>query len=366
VGNTAFGGLVAHTRNFNYEENEFPSSTMGLFRVRQNVLGESSVGIIGMVGDPQGRQGSSTGGADFTFQTTRFRGNKNLIAGIWGLRSDRNALTDPKYSYGLKVDYPNDLWDISLTYFRIDEDFDPSLGFVQRDAVHFTRLGATYAPRPKWHWLRQMRNQLFLTLYNDLAGRWESYSLFTAPINWQLESGDGIEFKFNPRGERLIDDFEIADKVVIPAGTYNHIRYSLEGELAAKRKFSGKLEWTFGTFYTGHLNELESAMNWNPSALLTFEITAVHNWGRLPFGNFNQTLLGTRVRFNVTPDLQLNSFFQYDTDSEEFGVNARIHWIFDPQGDFFLVYNHNTIYRPSIREFIGNQLVVKVRYTFRA
>ena len=111
-----------------------------------------------MFGDPQGRLGSYSGGVDFTYQTTRFKGNKNLIAGVWGLRTGREDIMDSQYSFGLKVDYPNDLWDISLTYFKISDDFDPSLGFVSRAGVHFTRLGATYAPRPIWTWLRRVTN----------------------------------------------------------------------------------------------------------------------------------------------------------------------------------------------------------------
>ncbi len=364
IGNTGFGGLVARTANSTHEGQELPGSTMGVFRMRQNVLQESSVGVIGMFGDPTGPSGSYSGGADFTFQTTRFRGNKNLIAGVWGLQTE-TAASSREHAYGLKVDYPNDLWDISLTYIKISQGFTPSLGFVPRTGVHFTRLGATYAPRPKWPWLRQMRNQLFLTLYTDLDGKWESYSIFTAPLNWQLESGDRVEFKFNPRGERLIAPFDIASEVTIPQDSYHHIRYSFEADLAAKRKLSGMLEWTFGPFYDGRLQEFEAGLNWNPSALITVEWIAVHNVGRLPFGDFEQTLLGTRVRFNITPDLQLNSFFQYDTGSRELGVNARLHWIFHPQGDFFAVYNHNTFYSPEQTQFLGNQLLLKVRYNFR-
>ena len=365
VGKTAFGGLVANTQSFEHGDRTFENTTMGLFRARHNVLGESSVGVIGMFGDPQGRGGSYSTGADFTFQTTRFRGNKNLIAGFWGLRADRQDYSSPQYSYGMKVDYPNDLWDISLTWIRIGEEFNPSLGFVSRTGSHFARIGATYAPRPSWTWLRQMRNQLFLTLYTDLQGKWESYSIFTAPLNWRLESGDRVEFKFNPRGERLVVPFQIAEEVIIPVDAYNHIRYSFEFQPATKRKLSGQIEWTFGSFFSGRLQEFEAGLNWNPTALLTFEITGVHNVGKLPFGDFKQTLFGTRVRFNVTPDLQLNSFFQYDTDTHEFGINARIHWIFHPQGDFFLVYNHNTFYRFQRSQFLGNQLLAKVRYNFR-
>ena len=61
-------------------------------------------------------------------------------------------------------------------------------------------------------------------------------------------------------------------------------------------------------FYKGQLNEFEASININPSSVLNFDVIGTHNIGRLPFGDFDQTLLGVRVRFNVTPDLQLNSF----------------------------------------------------------
>ncbi|MEM1002104.1 MAG: hypothetical protein AAGH46_05605 [Bacteroidota bacterium] len=41
-------------------------TTMGVFRVRQNILKESSLGFIGAFGDPEGRSGSFMTGIDFT------------------------------------------------------------------------------------------------------------------------------------------------------------------------------------------------------------------------------------------------------------------------------------------------------------
>ena len=67
-----------------------------------------------------------------------------------------------------KADYPNDIWDMALTYLRIGDGFDPSLGFVPRKAINSWRAGLTYAPRSNWKWLRQMRNQLFFFYISDL------------------------------------------------------------------------------------------------------------------------------------------------------------------------------------------------------
>jgi hypothetical protein len=369
-GKTAFGGLAMRTRGLETPEDTLGAANMGVVRVRQNVFKESTVGIIGTVGDPQGRGGSWMSGADFTFQTTRFKGDKNFLAGAWGLLSNRDDLGDrsqaSRSSMGFKIDYPNDRWDIAFIYARIGENFDPSLGFVPRPGIHYLQGGLTFAPRPDNGWLRQMFNELYLTYISGLDGEWQTYRIFTAPINWRLESGDRIEANFYPQGEQLTEPFEIADGVEIPAGKYHFTRWRLEFEFAAKRRLNGQASWWFGSFYEGNLHEIELEANWNPSQLVTLEFSGVRNIGRLPFGDFEQTLAGLRVRFNVTPDLQLNSFLQYDAESRTLGWNARLHWIFSPLGDVFLVFNHNTLDEPGngwLRQ--SRQVVLKVRYNFR-
>ena len=373
VGRTSFGGVAMRTDNkfFPGEDGDadltVPKSTMGVFRVKKNVLKESSFGFIGSMGDPQNRSGAFVTGTDFTYQTTRFKGNKNFLVGTWGMYNDRDDLTGDKSAYGLKIDYPNDIWDVAFTYTHIGDGFDPSLGFVPRKGINKIVAGGTWGPRPKWKLVRQIRNQIFVTYIPDLHWVWQSYRVFTAPINWRFESGERFEFNIVPTGERLIEPFEIADNVTIPEGEYNYVRYRLEGDIAAKRRLNGQLTWWFGPFFDGHLNEYQATVNWNPATILTFEFSGVRNVAELPFGDFDQTLLGLRVRFNATPDLQLNSFVQYDTDTKNFGVNSRIHWIFHPQGDFFIVYNSTSVYeRPEDRfNRVNSQLLIKLRYNFR-
>lgn len=366
IGKTAFAGLGVHTKSFENNNESYDASTMGVMRVRQNIFKESSIGIIGSVGDPLGRNGSWMSGVDFTYQTTRFNGDKNFIAGAWALYTDRDDLMNDKSAFGFKIDYPNDKWDVAAVYSRIGEQFDPSLGFVPRKGVHFMRLGGTYGPRPNISWLRQIRYQIFGTYIRNINGNWQSYSIFTAPINWRLESGDRIEFNIRPTGENILTPFEIADNVIIPAGEYHFMRYRLEGQFAAKRRLNGQASWWFGSFYEGTLNEFELQLNWNPNALLGFELNGTRNIGNIPWGDIDQTLIGSRVRFNVNSDLQLNSYIQYDTVSRNLGVNARIQWIFSPLGDVILVFNHNT-FNDITENWVlqDQQILMKVRYNFR-
>jgi hypothetical protein len=219
--------------------------------------------------------------------------------------------------------------------------------------------------------VRQMTNEWFNTLATDLDGKWESYRVFLAPINWRLESGERYEINVVPTGERLVEPFEIAEGVLIAPGSYHWNRYRLEAQFASKRRLSGQVAWWFGEFYSGTLDEFVATASWKPSALFIMEFNATRNVGRLAEGNFTQQVIGTRARINVSPDLQFNSYMQYDNTTDSFGTNTRVRWTFSPLGELFVVYNHNirelnpTPGTPREWRFDSNQLLVKLQYAWR-
>ncbi len=333
AGQSGFGALVSRTGTV---EGLAQPELLGAARFRQNILGESSVGVIATSGDPQGRDDAWTAGADVLYHTSRFRGNKNLTIGAWYARVGRDGLTGTRDAFGLLVDYPNDVWDVAASWKRIGDGFDPSLGFVPRRGIHRYRLSVNYQPRPHRWGIRQMFFEQSYELITDLNGRWESYRVFLAPINWRLETGDRVEANVVPQGERLVEPFEIADNLVIQPGSYRFTRYRLEVETAAHRPIAGQATWWFGGFYGGHLHQLELEGAWRPSPQVNLELEVEHNVGRLPEGAFKTTVVGGRARLNFSPDLTLSSLIQYDTESRSWGSNTRIRWSFSPLGDVFL------------------------------
>lgn len=366
VGDTNLGALVVRTRSRESLEVEVPAATMGAVRVKQNVFSESSVGMIATFGDQLGRPGRWLTGADFTYQTSEFRGDKNFLVGVWGLRNERDdELEGDPYAYGGKIDYPNDLWDASLSYIRIGNAFNPSLGFVPRTGK-ILEAGAEFRPRPEGERIRQMFFGTTYFLVTDQKNRWESYLVTAKPFNVLFESGDEVEFLVEPQGERLVEPFEIEEDVVIEPGSYEWWRYSLVGALAEKRKISGEFTWSFGAFYEGDLDTIEASLILKPSASFIVELEVEHNAVDLPEGSFSEDLFGARLQVNVSSDLQVTSLLQYDNQSRSFGSNTRLRWTFDPLGDVFVVYNHNVERSLTNRwEFDSNQLLVKVQYALR-
>lgn len=362
IGGTNVGAQVVRT---NEVADLVPAATMGVVRLKQNVLEESAVGMLATFGDPLGRTGSWMAGADFTYKTSDFAGDKNLFVGLWGLTMNREGLGSDRHSAGLSIEYPNDLLAFWIRGRRIGADFDPSLGFVERNGVYVTDSKWMFKPRPgRWN-VRQMNYEIHWRLWTDLSGTWESFELFVVPLYWVMESGDGFEADASINSELLVEPFEVSPGVVIQPGNHHFTLYRVVGTAASKRKLGGEFQWWFGEFYDGTLDVISLSANWNPTPLVTVEFSGEHNIGRLPAGHFTQSLFGTRLRFNISSDLQVSSYVQYDTLSRSFGTNSRLRWTFKPLGDLFVIYNHNVRDFQDRWRLDSNQLIVKFQYAFR-
>ncbi len=362
VGATHVGAIIVRTEKVS---GLVPAATMGVARVGRNIWRESSVGIIATLGDPLGRSNSWMAGPDFTYQTSHFRGSKNVRVGAWGLWMNRQGAASDRSAGGFRVEYPNDLWNLSAAAVRIGAGFDPSLGFVPRAAIYNYRLAVQNRPQPEKGPIRAMEHEVQSSFITDLNGRWESYRVGAIPLHWRFTSGDQVEINIVPTGENLPAVFKVADGVNIPAGPYHWRRYRVELATAAKRNYSSQLTYWFGGFYSGTLNQIQLSGTLHPSALLTVELSAARDSGDLKEGRFTTTLVGTRGRVSISPDLQISSYIQYDTDSRSVGTNTRLRWTFHPLGDLFVIYNHNIRDIQDRWQLDSNQLLVKLQYAFR-
>jgi len=158
IGRFSFGVLDTVMRPM---EGLTPRTNLFAARGYQRIWEESKLGFILTAGDPLGRSDSWQAGFDFIYKTSTFQGDKNFLVGFWGLVNNREDLGNDRTAFGFKVDYPNDLWDVSFTYKRIGADYDPSLGYVPWAGIYKANFDLMYKPRPGWSWLRQMYNELF-------------------------------------------------------------------------------------------------------------------------------------------------------------------------------------------------------------
>jgi hypothetical protein len=320
------------------------STNMFAGRISQNIFDESKIGIIVTNGSQSGEQ-NTLAGADFKYKTSRFMGNNNFSVDVWGVQNWNELKGGKKNGYGIKIDYPNDLIDAAVQYNFLGDSLNPGLGFLPRRGYYSLSTSCSYMPRPQKGWfgdlVRQWFFELRLTNYWDLNGKPESMQLFTAPVNFRTESGEHIEFNIIPNREVLPEDFEVADGVVIPKGDYRFTNYRFEVNTASYRMAQIDFSYSFGEFYSGHFNDIESGITFKVDGYATFEVGANFIRGNLPEGNFSENVYYSKVNFYITPDIGITNYLQFDDVTNKLGYNGRLFWQVRPGNIIYLVYNNN-------------------------
>ena len=361
--NTSIGALAVR---MDEERGVAPETGLGVIRLKQDVLEESSVGMIATFGDPLDRDDAVLVGPDAVFQTSEFLGNKNLLIGGWALYMHRED-TDGAGAgaYGAKIDYPNDTLDLSVTWKRIGREFDPPLGFVRRTQIHQYDGTTLYKYRPAIPWLRETRTSQFSTLWTDLDGHWESYRSHIAPLDFQLEEGDFIGVHFVWEGDKPDEDFEVAEGKSVRKGTYEWFHWHPYIKTAEDRWWSARVRVDFGEFYDGRLTSWDGSFSINPHPLFTISAGGELNIGDIEDGNFREELVSSRVRLNLSPDFNVSSFVQFDTESRNIGSFSRLRWTITPDSELFVVYTYNWLERGGHLDPQTYEGSFKVQYTLR-
>jgi hypothetical protein len=263
-----------------------------------------------------------------------------------------------------------------LTFKEFGDGLDPELGFLPRPGTRWYTAGLSYQPRPQqgwWAgWVRQFKFELEPQVITDLRGTTQSWSVFTAPVNVEMQSGDGFELNWQPQYEVLTAPFEISEGVVIPPGPYRFDRFRVEVGTSLHRPWQIGTEVWFGTFYSGRMTEWEQSVSYTtPEGHLQLGFSMENVFGYLPQGHFIERLFQLKAVYAFTPDLILSYYAQYDNDSDNLGVNARLRWTIQPGTDLYVVWNHNWEHPVGSENWwtmtpVSDQAVVKLRYTWRS
>jgi hypothetical protein len=335
-------------------------------RVSRNLFRQSFVGGFLTHGNPSGAGDNTLAGLDARFATSTFQGGENLSLDLYAFVTDDEASGRKGHAWGGKLDYPNDLWDVAISFKEIDADFRPALGFVRRTGIRKTNAKADFMPRPGRAGIRQLFLEASLQYVTDAGGRTLDWMVVASPLGFETESGDGLRLEWVPQFERLDEPFEIQDGILIPAGDYHYTAWIVELETAERRRWVAGLEARWGSFYDGDLTRLEAQLALKPSPHLLLSAEAEWSRGSLPAGDFTTQVFAGRCELNFNPNLGWSNLVQYDSDSRELGFQSRLRWRVRPGSDVFVVFNRGWV-REEDGSYRGyfDRGSAKVQHTFR-
>ena len=318
-------------------------------RVKRSVFGQSYVGALLTAGDPAEGESGQTYGADVRLATSRFLGRRaNMIVDGYAVRSANAGVAGRDWSYGFSAHYPNDTYNAQVAFREIQENFQPALGFVQRDNVRLLRIAGSYNPRPRnFLNVQQMFHDVYYTRFTRLDnGEVESWDLYVTLLDWHLNSGDNLHgmFDFNPTYERLFEPFEISPGVRLLPGEYRFTRFrSNLLSTAAKRRLSGSVNLTYGGYWSGKAEGVTTNLTYKLPPRFTISASTNQTFARLPEGRFIARIFTGSAGYSASPSLSFSNLVQYDNRSRNMGWQSRVRWTLRPGNDIFFAFNQGWI-----------------------
>jgi len=352
VGRYNIGFLQVQTRKLGDASTPFhvPRAEFTVARVKRDIFERSSIGAMFV-----NRQGAilaggtrynRAAGVDAEFNVTDHYQIRAFLMGTAtpGVRSSF-------HSGRIDSRFENDLFRFITVYEDIGSNFNPEVGFVERNGIRQYFGQVAYKPRPKFipH-VRQMEFETQLEYYEDRSGHLATRQ---TELSWLTEFKNSSSFFYRPIEavtDVLKEPFEIRPGIVIPAGSYhfNRPRIEIASDRSKRIVLTGRYKW--GDFYSGRRDEISGGMTFRPNPHLLFDFSDNFNKVKLPQGNFTTNLMVGRVNYNFSRKLLTSALMQLNSAARISAFNVRLRYIYRPNSDFFIIYNQTSgagLERPS-------------------
>ncbi len=314
-----------------------PSTNFTVMRVKRDVLNNSTIGAM-YTGRSESNvsPGSNHGyGVDAAFGFF-----EDLTIGGYWARTQTDALAGDDDSFQGRFDYFADRYGARFEYLDVGDDFNPEVGFVQRDDFRRSFASLRFSPRPKN--LRGVRKLTWQADYEYLTdgtnGALET-RVGLGKFNVEFENSDTVNVEATHDYELLQEPFQVAPGVIIPIGSYSFDDILMSYTLGAQRRVAGTIATQIGEFWDGTIRSVSyTAARVSVLKQFSLEPTVQYSRVELPAGNFTTTLLRTRADYAFSPRMFTSALVQYNSADRTFSMNVRYRWEYRLGSEFFVVY----------------------------
>ena len=331
-----------------------------------NVLEESAIGFIVTNGDPNSNASNAVVGMDFLYRNSNGPFGEILTGKFWAQQSRSPDTVGNGSAVGMNLEIPSDKLQAYVDLQQIDDNFRPSLGFVNRAGIRQYQTGMRYRTRPEAGRWRAINHRVDFGLVTDLADETLSRELAIVPVGLYSHRDDYIYLRWSRSKEHVRQDFRLFDRLDVPAGEYDFDRYRAELRTGMQRPVRVVLAIEDGGFFGGERLLKSFDVEWRQSAYFFIGMGITENTVDLPSGNFTSRLarVDTDVAFNAR--WSWGTRVQYDNTIDRVGINSRLRYIPEAGRELIMVLNHGLLVDPANRlSTASSDLNLKLSYTFR-
>lgn len=345
-------------------ENGIAANNNTVFTLQQQLFNRSYLGFIFI-----NRQ--QTGESDFETEQEDF----NRVVGLdYNLASKNNQWTgrtywhqsfsptqlNDNYSAGFRLQHNSRKHTAIYNTNRIGGGFQSDLGFIRRTDIlkQFFRYGHRFWLDSKSLRSIELSQAVFYVDKPKSDGLVTDRSISTrAEITFNNQAEFRVNYnrnytyltsEFNPLGKD--------DAVALPENSgylYNDLELNYRSDFSKAVNY--RIQANYGDFFNGKKHSLRTEVSFRVQPRFTGSIRV--NYDKItfpaPYTSGELWLIGPKLDFTFSKSVFWNTFIQYSSQSENFGINSRLQWRFAPLSDFYLVYNDNyfasTNFAPKVR-----------------
>lgn len=251
-------------------------------------------------------------------------------------------------------------------------DFDPGIGFEMIDDILAVGPELTYTwISPEESWLQS--HNISLLNFNFYSLPDYELTIFTLQPSWTFSSKNswmgnlGLDYRM----DRLEEDFELSDEVVVPVGQYSYLYGELMLMTPGTSSFYTIFMFEGGGYFDGYklTPGLQPKWNMGPS----MELGGMYQLDLIRFPDrdksLNNHIAGLRALYMFSTKLSLSAFVQYNSAIQKVLSHIRLRYNPKEGTDLYLVFNENRntwLEReiPNLPVYDGRNITLKFTYTF--
>ena len=297
--------------------------------------GRSRIGLMAVqrIATGDGGDHNRTFGAD-----GRIALNEPLSIDWWAAKTETPGRSGRDGAYSVRFGHQTRVWNNSVRFTQVGEDFNPEVGFVSRTGYRYydVSLFRTVPVHSKvWRfWQPHLNYRGYFGFDNQIQSEQVHVDLGES----EFTGGGRIGPELNLFREGLIAPFQIARNVVLPAGKYRWTSLGWDFSTNPSAPVSLLTRIEAGGFYNGTRYSGTATLTVREAAL-TGSLLLDYNDVHLDQGDFVRSLIGVRLGYFFTPRIFVQSLVQYSNQAQVFSANVRFGWLSTAGTGLFIVLN---------------------------